>query len=148
LDNLRQRLSRGDGLTIFELIVVIAIIGILLAFTVTSYLGLRGRASSAVARANIHAAIPAAVAYYADYGTYSFAKLQSGTAAETALDALRSYDGGIDRDLVVRAENGGGAYCLTEVGEDGVPYFFYGPGGRISSALATSGPPGSTPTCT
>ncbi|MCY7302127.1 MAG: prepilin-type N-terminal cleavage/methylation domain-containing protein [Thermoleophilia bacterium] len=66
-----MRLRRDDaGFTLVELLVVLIIIAILLTLGVSSFRGLKTRAQSSTAKANIRMAIPAANAYYADNKTY------------------------------------------------------------------------------
>ena len=72
MHKLRKRLQREEGFTLIELLVVIVIIGILLAIAVPSYLGFKDRADEKAGLSNIRAAVPAAEAYYADYGNYNF----------------------------------------------------------------------------
>lgn len=77
----------AQGMTLVELVVVMTIIAILLAVTVTSYRGVREQADHSAAEANIRVVLPAITAYYVDHHTYA-------TMSFAALKA--EYDRGID----------------------------------------------------
>jgi prepilin-type N-terminal cleavage/methylation domain-containing protein len=127
MGTLRQRLLRlgvtnESGFTLIELVVVVTIIGILLAITVTSFLGFRGRAGDAAAKSNIKAAVPSAEAYFADHDDYS----------GLSVVAIRtSYDSGVDAGLIVKP--GAASYCLAEIGQTGTTWYFAGPRGSLTS---------------
>lgn len=138
--HLRHDGEREDGFTLIELIVVMTIIGILLSLAVTSYVGFGDRARETKAETNIRSALPAVEAYYVDQDPNSYAGIGTGV--------LRSgYDRGLDAALTVRSEAGGTRFCIFEAAGNGTTYYFYGPGGKLSKDPATSGPPGSTPSC-
>ena len=100
---LQQRLRQEEsGFTLIELLIVLVIIGILLAIAVPSYLGFKDRAEKKAAASNVRAAIPAAEAYYADNGNYSW----------SGLAALQLIDKGISSTL--QALGDADSYCLSE----------------------------------
>ena len=92
-----------QGFTVIEMLTLIIIIGILLAIAVPAYLGFRDRTANSTAKANLHAALPAASAYYQDHGT--FKGMQS-----TDLIAI---DPGISSTLTVSSAKRS-SFCLTE----------------------------------
>ena len=120
--------SGEEGFTLLELLVVLAVIGILLAIAVSSYLGYAGRAADNTAKANIRAAMPAVEAYYNDNDTYagmSIATLKAG------------YDSGIASGVGLYGAPTAMAYCLTST-QSGHTWSVRGPG-IGSSAYKSNG---------
>jgi prepilin-type N-terminal cleavage/methylation domain-containing protein len=64
-------LRAEHGFTLVELIVVMALIGILLMTAVSTYLGYRERAHDAAAQENIHRLVPSMHGYFVDHESYS-----------------------------------------------------------------------------
>lgn len=80
----RLRVTHGaaseSGMTLVELVIVLAIMAVLITIAVGSYLGARQKAEERTAQANIRAILPAISAYHSDHGTYetmTFAGLQT-----------------------------------------------------------------------
>jgi len=115
---------RGEaGFTLVELLVVVAIVGVLVAIAVPSYLGFGGRAADSSAKANLRAALPSAEAYYVDNGTY---------AGMTASVLRSQYDAGLAASLTVVGTPSQSGYCLAD-SVDGHTWSVAGPGAPAPS---------------
>ncbi|MGD8386759.1 MAG: prepilin-type N-terminal cleavage/methylation domain-containing protein [Desulfobacteraceae bacterium] len=63
--------NREEGFTLIELMIVIAIIGILAAIAIPQFSAYRARSHNASANADLRNAITTQEAYYVDYQTYT-----------------------------------------------------------------------------
>jgi prepilin-type N-terminal cleavage/methylation domain-containing protein len=119
-----RRAAGHAGFTIVELLAVMAVVAILLAIIVPSYLGNREKAWDATAAMNIRATLPAVEAYQNDHDGY----------AGMTVPALRAYTPGVGDVTVLSAAVD--TYCVrSEVG--GRVWFKNGPGGDITRAACS-----------
>ena len=123
-----RRLSVGDesGFTLVELMVIVAILGILLSIAVASFVGFRSRAENVTAEANLRAALPAAEAFYADNKTY--------LGLDDPTTGMKAYDQGIAATVTVNdpGDLSDTHYCLRSV-KGAAIFWLRGPGGQITS---------------
>jgi len=115
----RDRIAQDQGLTLVELLIAIVIVGILLTIAVPLYLGFQDRGHTAVAEANVRAAVPAVEAFYSDHHTYV------GMSTPT----LRQIDTGIAVS-VDPASLGIATYCIS-ASHGGLTYSKRNPDGQI-----------------
>lgn len=123
---LHGRLAREEsGFTLVELLVVVAIIGILLAIAVPSFLGFEQRAYDVAARSELRSALPAVGSYHSDNDSYS----------GMTVAALRVYDQALSSSLSVLSASGT-TYCIRST-KNGVSYYRNGPGASITTTPCT-----------
>ncbi len=68
---MRERLSRDEGFTLIELMVVVLIIAVLVAIAIPSFLGFRNRAQDRSAQSDVRNAILAEKGYWTDEAKYT-----------------------------------------------------------------------------
>lgn len=67
---IRNRLSRDEGFTLVELMVVVLVIAILIAIAIPTFLGARQRAQDRAAQSDLRNALTAAKVFYVDNEDY------------------------------------------------------------------------------
>lgn len=70
---IRNRMTRDEGFTLVELMVVVLVIAILIAIAIPTFLGARERAQDRAAQSNLRNALTAAKVFYVDNEDYDAA---------------------------------------------------------------------------
>lgn len=135
------RRRTGEGFTLLELLVVVAIIGLLAAYVGPRYFGQLGKSEHALARAQIESFHRALASYRLDVG--NFPTTEEGLNALAVKPPAAAKWGGPyltkavppdpwGRPYLYRAPGGKGDYDLLSYGKDGQP------GGSGDAADVTS----------
>jgi len=110
------------GFTLLELIIVIAVIGILATIAIPQFVDYRQRSLNEVARADLRNAAIAQEAYYLDMNAYTGRISNLTSRGYTALD-------GVTMTIIAHSNSG---YTMTAVHTSGTKtWILTGPGGRI-----------------
>jgi type IV pilus assembly protein PilA len=122
----RHRHRRGLPTKSFELLIVLAIVLILLMIAVPSYLGLKARADSAAAQANVRSAVPAIEAYFL---------LTNSSYAGLDLQWLTTFDPGVrlNDPAVTPSKQTATTYCVAST-VGGKTWYKAGPEASITTS--------------
>ena len=112
------------GFTLIELMIVIAIIGILAAIAIPQFSAYRTRSYNSAAQADLRNSATAQEAYYVDNQSY----------ADAATDLTGSYGLTTSQNVDLTAQGTASTYTISAYHSSGdKTYTITGPGGTISS---------------
>ncbi len=140
---MQRLLSRDEGFTLVELMVVVLIIAILIAIAIPTFLGARVRAQNRAAQSDLRNALTAAKVYYSDSDTqdygFGIADLQAvhanlafvaGNApadGEVGFITLDGTGGDVDQAVVFITRSSSGTwFCLLDEAVEPRAGTFYG----------------------
>lgn len=109
---MRERLSRDEGFTLIELMVVVLIIAILIAIAIPSFLGFRKNAQDRSAQADLRSVLLAEKAFYTENSAFT----------TTFSPDLTDIEPNINTTATLAASADGSAVCM-ELQSDGGDFF-------------------------
>lgn len=131
----RPALRDETGFTFIELIVTLAIVGVLLAIAVPAYLSFEAKSQSTAALSDVREVIPSANAYY-DENSSSFTGM-SAHSLRSSYDAGMTISTGGSTGIVSATSKGDGqSYCISAV-SGGHWAHYDGPGGTVTADPST-----------
>jgi len=121
-----KMMRKNEGFTLIELMIVVAIIGILAAIAIPQFSAYRTRSFNSAAEADIRNAATAQEAYYVDNQTY----------VNTPSSLIGSnYGFYTTMDVSISGAAGATQYTMTAVHSSGnKTYTLSGPGGSVTAA--------------
>jgi prepilin-type N-terminal cleavage/methylation domain-containing protein len=134
LSTRRAVLADETGFTLVELLVVVAIVGVLLAFAVPAYLNFEAKSQSTAALSEVREVIPSANAYYVQNN--SFTGMNPHSLRSSYDSGLTISSGGSTGIVSADAEDNGQSYCISAVA-DGHWAHYSGPGGTVTADPST-----------
>jgi prepilin-type N-terminal cleavage/methylation domain-containing protein len=134
LSTRRARLADETAFTLVELLVTLAIVGVLLAIAVPSYLNFQAKSQSTAALSEVREVIPSTNAYYVENG--SFTGMTPHSLRSGYDSGLTISSGGSTGIVSADAEGDGKSYCISAVA-DGHWAHYSGPGGRLTADPST-----------
>jgi prepilin-type N-terminal cleavage/methylation domain-containing protein len=130
----RAALAAERGFTLVELLVSLAIVGVLLVIAVPAYLDFQAKSQSTAALSEVREVIPSANAYYVENS--SFTGMNPHSLRSGYDSGLTISSGGSTGIVSADAEDNGRSYCISAVA-DGHWAHYTSPGGTVTADPST-----------
>ncbi|MCP3974867.1 MAG: prepilin-type N-terminal cleavage/methylation domain-containing protein [bacterium] len=152
---MRERLSKEEGFTLIELMVVVLIIAVLVAIAIPSFLGFRNRAQDRSAQADLRNTLLAEKAVWVDTGAYTEVEATLKAFEPTLItNTSGAADAGVFTDVPAVSDD---AVCLAQISQSGSFFAifddasatggsFYGAGSAAITCPTALGQPADTAT--
>lgn len=114
-----ETLKKREGFSLIELMVVVAIIGILAAIAVPNFMNYQYRARSSEVNTNLGAIKSAEIAYFAENSTFLAAAQTPATVPGTSPVAWPTSGAGTANFALLGWQPEGQVYCTYQVGQNG-----------------------------
>ena len=153
---MRERLSKDEGFTLIELMVVVLIIAVLVAIAIPSFLGFRARAQDRAAQSDLRNVLLSEKAEWTDNG--AFTETEATLKAFEPSVEINTTSSATDGVFVDMSVSGNDDYvCLTQASDSGNFFAiaedasasggtFYGASGADITCPTSAGAPSSTAT--
>ena len=111
--NLTKRVKNNDGFTLIELLIVIVVLGILMSMAVPALSGVKNKAETVVAKADLHNVMQSLEMYYLDQGEYPGQSTKGDlTSISTNLAELNIKNDTADYSYQTDADTGAEKYII------------------------------------
>lgn len=134
LNTRRATLADDTGFTLVELLVTLAIVGVLLAIAVPAYLNFAAKSQSTAALSEVREVIPSANAYYVENS--SFTGMTPHSLRSGYDSGLTISSGGSTGIVSANGDGNGQSFCISAV-SDGHWAHYSGPGGTVTADPST-----------
>jgi len=138
------RIKRNQGFTLIELMIVVAIIGILAAIAIPNFIRFQLRSKAGEGKLNLTAIRVAEASYFGEYGTYvDFGPQPSTDGAAATLGPISTTKRQWG-DCPTPPAFGTDGHCVIGFYPEGPTYYDYGSQSELAGAAPTAGATGSS----